>query len=331
MNSQTTEYFTASENVASKFAGRGLLKLEESVRVVLEIIHRRVFTTDWSLASSYLSMLAALVVFVFPDYPALGASLLAFSIVWFFFRWSFRSWRRISSVCAAVAFILLLLADSQAVRMGLFFAALAFETMVLCYTMLWFIFNHTFRPMSEKYDRLRAKYRLGFPNDDDSKGEKEKLENTIAAFLYEHYEQAGLDQKEALFRVRCFAGIWLRILLVYSAATIFLIYHHPGKVVFGENGATASAGLFSVVADSLYANIVTLGTVGFGDRAPNNPPAMFMVAMQIVSSTVFLTFGINTLVGMVAEFSPSTWPARKEQVTNHIKRVIEQNQQLPKI
>jgi hypothetical protein len=112
--------------------------------------------------------------------------------------------------------------------------------------------------------------------------------------------------------------------------SVFLIYLYPERQVFGptEGGIRPEHGPIRVVGDALYANVVTMGTVGFGDRAPNVELAQFMIALQIVASSLFLTFGINVLVGLILENTPASWPTRRMLMKDHIRKVLEQRRRL---
>jgi hypothetical protein len=76
---------------------------------------------------------------------------------------------------------------------------------------------------------------------------------------------------------------------------------------------------------SLYLNLITISTTGFGDMAPAaSLCARILVDVEVISSMFLFIFGLNMLASILVENSYQSWATRRELLRAHLRLSLAQ-------
>jgi hypothetical protein len=267
-------------------------------------------------------------------------------------RWSFRR--------SLVSLILVLLVSLTAVLIAQFvsssspqamgwgnviivlaFIFLIFEILSFVFTLTWYFLDQIFIEEFERADRLvshclsKEDRELTFGKLAQAAPEAEAEEardkkNTPVDDLVEQLLRGEMLGVEALSRITMFMLLGARLVMVFTLTTISLEYAHFIKggcpSIFGQIAYPLNtfSGVCWLLEESIYSNLVTMATVGYGDMSPQTMVGRFMVDLEIVTAILFLTFGINMLVTLVIDSSRLAWIGRRDVLRRHIVNIVEQ-------
>jgi len=213
-------------------------------------------------------------------------------------------------------------------------AALGFELCCLICTMGSYILDEIFVPPLDRAERLARK----LPNLEEvvhslvcteTQTRDARVDAVVAEML-----QSDHGSSEALDRICTFAQLGMRLLLAFVFTDVSL---ECGSFISGHSGAGFSDLAYSfqswwafaeILDKSFYFNLVTIATVGFGDMGPKIFWARLVVDVEIMTSILFLTYGINILVSLVMDSTTSAWIGRKEVLTEFMHTAVNQRSRI---
>ena len=139
----------------------------------------------------------------------------------------------------------------------------------------------------------------------------------------------------ALDRFGAFVGVWLRLWATFTVVAVGLVFiqrlAQKPHAVFGTScyDVKTLRGFCSLIEQSLYHNLVTISTVGYGDFAPVTVAGRFMVVCEILTTLTVLTLGLNILVGIIFEGSALAWFGRRDLVFEFLRRATKERGGVP--
>jgi hypothetical protein len=222
----------------------------------------------------------------------------------------------------------------KATVIGLLFVSLV----SLLLTTLWFVFTEVvIIDDKEKCEKFVSRW----PED--------KLHRSILA-LIESYKASAVEHSDALLsqflersmiarevsrRMGVFFLLALIHLTTFTAATFSIItwtygglhglptasltypYLNVGPDVAGNGSQLLEA--------SIYLNLITISTTGFGDMAPTpSLCARILVDAEVLSSMFLFVFGLNMLASILVENSYQSWVSRRKLLRKHLRRALAQ-------
>jgi hypothetical protein len=133
---------------------------------------------------------------------------------------------------------------------------------------------------------------------------------------------------EAVTRIRALPALGLRLVIAFTTCTMSLTLWSyvggEGSPVFGDQrfGSPNCVNVLALGEQSLYSNLVTLATVGFGDMAPRSVFGRLMVDCEIIMSIFLLIFVANIVGGLVMENSGWAWNERRDEMKSYLHKIL---------
>lgn len=211
---------------------------------------------------------------------------------------------------------------------------LLIEIGVLLRASLRYLVKHMFAPPKEHAARLLER----LPNCEKMMERLSQKPSTTddeinsVVNLMLHQRKIGA---EAIERMTILPVIVLRILADFTLATTGLIWwaylreacHTAANqlffgIAYEPNGLMS---VFRLLERSVYLNLVTISTVGFGDHFPRYLCARLMIDAEIATTIFGFTFCTNVLVGILMENSGWAWEARRESLQRYLKSFLQEH------
>jgi hypothetical protein len=207
--------------------------------------------------------------------------------------------------------------------------------------LLSYFLKEVFISEQEKAEKLFDMYKIirKIPNDKEAGRnlakkilEMENLENLIEKEeerkkLVESYVLADNIVAEANNRFLNFTIFLIRIILTFTFSIISLVSWLPNAfenlslIQSNSSLLQLTNEIVNLFNASLYFVLVTLVTVGYGDIHPNNLFSRILVEIIIITSLLFISFGLNLSIGLVIEGSSLVRNERLSEIfMNHIKK-----------
>jgi energy-converting hydrogenase Eha subunit A len=218
--------------------------------------------------------------------------------------------------------------DGSTTWQGLTLLALLCELVGVLLAMMKYLLENLYASPEEHAARLLARwpdYRQKVIDLSKPNLTEEELDRCVKGV----FQRVTLSA-EAVARISLLPRLGLRLLVVFTACTMSLaLWSYIGgdkNPVFGDQ-LFASRNCRDVAAlgeQSIYTNLVTLSTVGFGDMAPRSLSGRLMVDCEILMSLFSLIFVANIIGGLLMENSGWAWSSRQEPMKIHIRKLVTQ-------